>query len=130
MNRVADQLRLLYRSRPFTKSVPFNVLLPTDPTIVAPLWLPENAYFEVSIIVARSDTAGVDINFCDTTQHNPFLFAMLPTTTYQVIDISPGYRSLQYMSAKLGVTNPAGTAAVNIKGIILGWEVNPDGYYR
>ena len=82
------QLRTLYRGRPYTKAVPFQKLLPsTNADEVTALWTPQNAHFEAALLVIRADTAGVDLNFCDTTAQAPFLFAMAPTTTYQVIDI-------------------------------------------
>jgi hypothetical protein len=124
------QLRTLYRSRPFTKAIPFQVTLPvTSADTVADLWVPNAAYFEAAILVARCNVAGIDINFCDTNAQNPFLFVMLSTTTYQVIDIQPGYRSLQSNGAKLVVTNLLLILGV-IKGVWMGWEVTQEGYYR
>jgi len=125
---ILAQLRTMYRARPFTKAIPFQKALPTDDS-VTPLWVPNGAYFEAALLIARCDVAGIDLNFVDTNGSNPFLFAMLPTTSYQAFDLTPGYRSQQYSNALLGVTNPAHTAG-NIKGVWYGWEVNPDGYYR
>lgn len=121
----------LFRSRPFTKSVPFQLTLPaagaTDQ--ISPIWVPRNSYYELAILVIRADTAGLDLAVCDGNAANPFLFVMPPTTEYQVVDINPGYRSLSYSNAIMGLNDPTLSGAV-VKGVALGWEINPDGDYR
>lgn len=123
---VQNQLRTLYRARPFTKAVPFNNILGADPI---PLWLPQNAYFEVAKIFVRASIAAVDLVFADTQAQQPIAFIMPPTGSYQGYDIDPGYRSLLYNNAQLLVWDPS-NSGVQIKGVIYGWEVTPDGYYR
>ncbi len=123
---IGDQLRTLYRARPFTKAVPFNQILGADPVS---LWKPINAYFEIAIVTIRSSIANVDLILLDTSTGQPFLFMMPPTSEYQHIDMSPGYRSLMYSGAELLIWDPANTGA-QVKGVVYGWEVTPDGYYR
>lgn len=124
--KVMDELRTLYRARPFTKVIPFNQLLGADPVL---LWSPTNAYFEVAKVIVRADMAGIDLAFLDNNVAQPILFAMPPTTEYQEFDLDPGYRSLSYNNTGLYVLDPSG-AGVTVKGTIYGWEVNPGGYYR
>lgn len=123
---VQNQLRTLYRARPFTKAVPFNNILGADPI---PLWQPQNSYFEVSKIFLRGDIAGVDLVFADTQQQQPIAFMFTQTGVYVPYDIDPGYRSLLYNNAQLIVWDPS-NSGVQIKGVIYGWEVTPEGYYR
>jgi hypothetical protein len=124
------QLRTLYRSRPFTKAVPFQKTFPgLSGDEIVELWVPQNSYFEVGVITIRADLAGVDLLLCDTVAANPFLFAMPPTGIYQTIDLAPGYRSLSYNGARLVANDPAANG-VTIKGVVYGWEVTSDGYYR
>lgn len=124
------ELRTLYRARPFTKAIPFSLALPVANTEeVRDLWVPQNAYFEIGLVTIRCSVAGVDLSLCDTNWQNPFLFVMAPTTEYQTISLIPGYRSLLSSGAKVVVNNPALTVAT-IKGVLFGWEVTQDGYYR
>lgn len=123
---IGDQLRTLYRARPFTKAVPFNQILGPNPVS---LWKPVNAYFEVAIVTIRSNLPLVDLVLLDTSTGQPFLFVMPPVDRYQHIDLSPGYRSLMYSGAELFIWDPANTGA-QVKGVVYGWEVTPDGYYR
>lgn len=121
-----DELRTLYRARPFTKAVPFNQTMTADPL---PIWTPVNSYFEVGKIIIRSSIAGVDLSICDTVVAQPFGFAMPPTTIYQEIDYDPGYRSLLAQQAKVLLFD-ASASGTTVKGVILGWEVTPEGFYR
>jgi hypothetical protein len=121
-----QQLRTLYRARPFTKAVPFSV---TIADALTELWSPTNAYFELSAMIVRSDTAGLDLALVDTTEAQPFLFFMPPTTIYQTFDISPGYRSLLYSQARVQLWDPTVSGAV-VKGVLYGWEVTQEGWYR
>lgn len=121
----------LFRGRPFTKSVPFQVVLPAAGAAdqFTPIWVPQNSFFELAILIIRSDVAGVDLAVCDSNAANPFLFVMPPTTIYQRIDINPGYRSLSYSNASMGLNDPTLSGAT-MKGVALGWEVDNNGYYR
>jgi hypothetical protein len=125
-----DQLRTIYRSRPFTKAIPFSKAFPgLSADEIVDIWIPQNSYFEVALITIRASIAGVDLALCDTTKDNPFLFVMPPTTIYQEIDLLPGYRSLSYNGARLVANDPT-VSGTTIKGVVYGWEVTPGGYYR
>lgn len=125
---IIEQMRTLYRARPFTKSIPFNQTLNgADPVAI---WSPNNGHFEVAHIYIRCDTVGIDLSICDSTTAQPFAFSMPPTTEYEHIDTSPGYRSLLAQNAQLLIFDPAATGTPVIKGFILGWEVTKEGYYR
>lgn len=120
------QLRTMFRARPFSKAVPFQKAI--SDTVTGDLWTPINAYFEVGAVLIRADTAGIDVLIADTDVSNPFMFLMPPTTIYQLVSLLPnGYRSIAYSGAKM-VANAS--AAVTIKGIVYGWEVNNNGVYR
>lgn len=127
LKTLIEQMRTLYRARPFTKSVPFQIQLTADE--VVEIWSPKNSFFEVGKIIIRATVAGADLSFLDTSIGSPFAFAMPPTTIYQEIDLSPGYRSLSASQARLLVQDANSTGAL-IKGAVLGWEVNPNGDYR
>jgi hypothetical protein len=124
---VMDQMNTLYRARPFTKAVPFNNILPGVNPLA--LWAPQNAYFEVGVVLMRAGTVGVDIVLADSRAEQPFMFIMPPTDRYERVDISPGYRSLMFQNASVVAWDPSGSN-VQIKGVIYGWEVTPEGYYR
>lgn len=127
---ILGQLGTLYRSRPYTKVVPFNVTFPgVDPVESAEIWKPSNAYFELAIVVIRASFAGVDLMFAEENNGNPILPVMPPTAEYQVIDINPGYRSLKYSNARLVLIDET-TSGVQVKGSVFGYEVDPRGYYR
>lgn len=121
-----DELRTLYRARPFTKAVPFSQTLGADPV---PLWSPVNSYFEVGHIAIIGDTPAIDLSFCDSTVGQPFYFIMPSTTQYLSYDLSPGYRSQLASQARLLVFDES-NSGIEIKGVILGWEVTNQGYYR
>ena len=124
------QLATLYRARPFTKSIPFNVTFPGVGAVeTAELWVPKNAYFELAAVVIRADAAGVDLTLVDTSPGASVLFVMPPTAEYQTINLNPGYRSLLYNGARLLAVDE-NASGVTIKGNLFGWEVTPDGYYR
>lgn len=129
-SRIVKQLQTAYRARPFTKAVPFNKTFVGGADEVVNLWVPVNAYFEAAIILIRASIAGVDLALCDSTKENPFMFVMAPTTIYQTVDIQPGYRSLSYNGARLVANDPAANAGLTIKGVIYGWEITQEGYYR
>lgn len=127
---MSAKLDTLYRARPYTKAIPFNRVLPGADDFIE-LWVPSNAMFELVTGVIRCDTAGIDISLCDSSKDNPFYFVMPPTTEYSPILLGPsGYRSLpNYGGAKLLLTNPTGTSGT-VKGVLFGYEVTLDGYYR
>jgi hypothetical protein len=120
-------LSRLYRSRPFTKSIPFAKTL-VDASDQFVLWTPIAATFELAYLIVKSANA-YDGQLCDTTPDNAFLLFDCDNTGFKTYDILPGYRSNQTNSSKLLLTNPNGITGV-IKGTLLGWEVTRDGYYR
>lgn len=123
------ELRTLYRGRPFTKAVPFQVNLNTNPEIGVDLWVPKNSYFQCALVSIRATVAGQDLALCDTTPQQPFLFVMPPTTAYALFTLDPGYRSVAYSGAKVIIHDPLASGNP-VKGVLFGWEVNPDGNYR
>lgn len=124
-----DQLNTLYRARPFTKAVPFNSILTTDglPTL---LWAPVNAYFEVAKVFIWCDTALTDLALLDSNVGQPFLFMMPPQDDYREYPLDPGYRSLLFNNAQLLIWDQGANTGAQVKGVILGWEVTKEGYYR
>ena len=126
---VARLIRQLYRARPFTKAVPFNKTLPvaTAETFIE-LWSPQNSYFELVILAIKANVAA-DLNVCDTNPQNPFIFIQPATTEYTLYSIPPGYRSQNFINAKVILTNP-GLVVGTIKGVIYGYEVTQEGNYR
>jgi hypothetical protein len=118
----------LYRARPYTKSIPFNVAVTTaDPF---PLWTPENHYFEFNRMYILSDTAAIDMLLVDTTITSVFGMVVPDTAFYTLVDFgSSGYRSLLASNSALSIVDPLATGAT-VKGFILGWEVTRDGDYR
>ena len=126
---VARLVRQRYRARPFTKAVPFNKTLPVGAvTDFVELWVPQNSYFELVWMYIKA-SAAADLNVCDTNIDAPFLFIQPSTTAYTPYDLSPGYRSLNFASSKVILTNP-GLIAGTIKGVIYGYEVTREGNYR
>lgn len=121
------QLRNLFRGRPFTKAVPYQKVIAAA-TDVVDLWTPINAYFEVGLVLMRANVAAIDVLLGDGQVSNPFMFIMPSTTEYSMVSLLPnGYRSVSYSGTKL-VAQASG--AVTLKGVVYGWEVNPDGNYR
>lgn len=126
---VARLIRQLYRARPFTKAIPFNKTLPVATVDeMIELWVPQNSYFELVILAIKANIA-VDLNVCDTNPQNPFIFIQPSTTEYTLYSIPPGYRSQNFINAKVVLTNP-GLLAGTIKGVIYGYEVTQEGNYR
>lgn len=118
----------LYRARPYTKSVPFRVTAATAD--VLPLWTPQNAYFEFNRMMILSDTASIDLNIVDTNVFQVLGMVVPDTAFYTLVDFGPaGYRSTLASNAVLGLVDPTASGAI-FKGVVLGWEVTPDGNYR
>ena len=126
---VARLLRQLYRARPFSKAVPFNRALPVaSADDFIELWVPQNSYFEFVLMYIKASVAA-DLNICDTNPNNPFAFVQPSTTEYTLVNLTPGYRSQNFASVKVILTNP-GLVAGTIKGAIYGYEVTREGSYR
>lgn len=128
VHEFARKMAPLYRGRPYTKSIPFNVLV--NSTAVFPLWTPRNAYFEFNRMYILSDTAAIDLLIVDTNVDSVFGMVVPSTSEYTLVDFgSVGYRSLLASNSALGIVDPLGSAAT-FKGFLLGWEVTPEGNYR
>lgn len=124
----AHSVRTLYRGRPYTKSVPFQVTLNT--TGLVPLWPVKNAYFEFNRLYIMSTVAAIDINIVDTDPAQVIVPVVPSTALYTLVDLgSVGYRSTLAQNATLGLVDPTASGAV-VKGAVFGWEVTPEGTYR
>jgi hypothetical protein len=125
---VIAQLRTLYRGRPFTRAIPFNKALPAVGS-VADLWLPTGAMFELVRYVIQSSVGGVDLALCDTRLESPFSFVIPDVASYTPVDLSPGYRGNPISGGKVVLSNPSG-AVGTVKGVLYGYEVTQEGFYR
>lgn len=118
----------LYKARPYTKSVPFQVLVNTANPF--PLWTPDNHYFEFNRMYILSDIAAIDFALVDTVATAVFGMVVPNTAAYTLVDFGPaGYRSLLSSNSQLSIVDPLATGAT-VKGFILGWEVSRSGDYR
>jgi hypothetical protein len=125
-----DLLNKLFRGRPYTKAIPFLETFTGVAGETFVLWTPVNAYFETAMIYVRSSAADIELAYADSTQDNPFGFQIAPTTRYDQYDfgLAP-YRSLSPTNTRMLITDINGVATV-VRGVIYGWEVTPEGWYR
>lgn len=118
----------LYRARPYTKAIPFRVTVNTAG--VFPLWTPQNAYFEFNRMYILGSVANIDYLLVDTNATSVMGMVVPSTSAYTLVDYGGvGYRSLLASNSIMGIVDPLASGAT-VKGVILGWEVTPEGNYR
>jgi len=119
----------LFRGRPYSIAVPFLKTFTGVAGEAFTLWTPDNAYFELANVYARS-TVAVELMFADGNAAAPIGFMVAPTATYERIDLGMApYRSVSHTQAQLLLVDLNGVACV-VRGVVYGWEVTRDGYYR
>ena len=126
----AEVLAHLFQGRPYTKVVPFAVTFSGVVGEFTPIWLPQNAYFEVAFIRVKSSTVAAEVTFSDTDPSAALAFAIAVPTGYENVFLGLAtYRSLQSSNPKLLLVDFQGVANT-IKGTVYGWEVTREGFYR
>lgn len=122
------QLVGLYRARPYTKAIPFNVTV--NSAGMFPLWTPQNSFFELNRMYIKSTIANIDFAIVDTNITDICAMVIPSTALYTLVDLGPaGYRSILSSNSVLGIVDPT-NAGATVKGVIYGWEVTKEGNYR
>ena len=120
----------LFQGRPYTKVVPFAVTFTGVAGEFTEIWLPTNAYFEIAHIRIKVDTTAAELTFSDTDPSAVVNLVIAQTTGYEEVTFGIStYRSNISSNPKLLLMDFTGVANV-AKGVVFGWEVTRDGYYR
>lgn len=118
-----------YLGRPYTKAIPFAQVYAGVANTLRPIWSPVGAYFELGLLLAKSTAAG-EYAICDTNKDNIIGYIQFDGVNFSRLDLGlTGLRSNRVNNAILALLDPVGVAAT-IHGVVYGWEVTQEGYYR
>jgi len=122
-------MRRLYTGRPYSQRIPFAKTLTGTAGQQIPLWVPTNAFWELDILWLKSDGA-VEVVLADTTPDNIIGWVACDGVNWSRFTFNNAtVRSQGYSNTQLLLVDTVGVSC-NIKGVVYGWELTPDGYYR
>jgi len=114
----------------YSRIIPFELTFSGAQGEAYSVWVVESGAFELSALSVRCDVP-MDLNVCDTSPGIPIGFLQLLPGSYLPLNLGTGrVRSASYTNSRLILMDPVGGATVRVKGIVYGYELTREGYYR
>ena len=113
----------------YSRVVPFELTFSGVQGESFTIWTVESGAFELAALSIRG-TVAMDLNICDTSQAIPVAFVAIELGRYVSPWLGTGrVRSGSYTGSRLILLDPVGVAG-RVKGIVYGYELTREGYYR